>query len=198
MPITAVTAPSPWPRPRVMWRSRSRRCGPGRFSGESGERRRSIDNALHGAVMGPTSMVCPPAGSMTSLRGSASPRASPHPRSRASAPAPTREPRRCANACRLTPEFPYVFCDATFCTVRVGAHVVSRHSLSPPGCRWTGLAEHWVPRSVTASHLSSGACSSPHSECVDSPGPELRAVIAAEQQAAEAVDSSRQIASHPS
>jgi transposase-like protein len=51
-------------------------------------------------------------------------------------------------------ELPYVFCDATFCKVRVGAHVVSQ-ALVPS----TAPAKCWVPPSVTASPTSSGASS---------------------------------------
>lgn len=59
-------------------------------------------------------------------------------------------------------EFPYVFCDATFCKVRVGAHVVSQALVVATGCPSTAPAKCWAPLWVTASLTSSGVSFWPH------------------------------------
>lgn len=51
--------------------------------------------------------------------------------------------------------------DATFCKVRIGAHVVSQALVVATGCPSTALAKCWAPPSATVSPTSSGASSSP-------------------------------------
>ena len=60
-------------------------------------------------------------------------------------------------------QFPYVFADATFCKVRVGAHVVSQALVVATGCPSRAPGRCWAPRSATASPSSSGANSWPAS-----------------------------------
>lgn len=50
-----------------------------------------------------------------------------------------------------------MFCDATFCKVRVGAHVISHALVVATGVSIDGTREVLEPPSATASPLSSGA-----------------------------------------
>ena len=56
-------------------------------------------------------------------------------------PAWTRRSTHSVPAAWATREFPYVFCDATFCKVRVGAHVVSQALVVATGVSIDGTRE---------------------------------------------------------
>ena len=86
-------------------------------------------------------MGSPPAASMTSWALSGWIRGSPNPRSPGSVPVWTARSRRFAPARSITPRFRYVFADATFCKVRVGAHVVSQALVVATGVSAEGTRE---------------------------------------------------------
>lgn len=57
--------------------------------------------------------------------------------------------------------FPYVFLDATYCKVRIGARVVSHALVVATGVSIEGTREVLGRRSVTVSHSISGVSSWP-------------------------------------
>ena len=114
------------------------------------ERRRRIDKALHAVIMEAyVHGVSTRSKMMTSSPHSGWIPASPSPRS----------PDLCgldreieAFRQNLThTQFPHVFADATFCKVRVGAHVVSQALVVATGVSIEGTWRCWAPPSGTAS-----------------------------------------------
>ena len=105
------------------------------------ERRRRIDQALYAVSWRPTSTVCPRATSMTwSLRSGWS-RGSPSPRFSRICAGLDAEIARFRERAVTHTTFPYVFLDATYCKVRIGAHVVSHALVVATGVSIEGTRE---------------------------------------------------------